>query len=103
MRLLIMFDLPTRTQSDKKAYQAFHKFLVNSGWVMEQLSVYSRTTLGTENTNSHLLRVNKHLPPKGCLTVLELTEKQYTGRKILVNSSKRGGLSYNPAQLSLEF
>lgn len=103
MRLLIMFDLPTRTHSDKKAYQAFHKFLVNSGWVMEQLSVYSRTTLGTENTNSHLSRVNKNLPPKGCATVLELTEKQYTGRKILVNSPKRGELSYNPAQLSLEF
>ena len=103
IRLLIMFDLPTRTHSDKKTYQAFHKFLVNSGWVMKQLSVYSRTTLGTENTNSHLSRVNKNLPPKGCVTVLELTEKQYTGRKILVNSSKRGELSYNPAQLSLEF
>jgi len=103
MRLLIMFDLPTKTQSDKKAYHEFHKFLVNSGWIMEQFSVYSRVTLGTENTSSHLSRVNKNLPPKGCVTVLELTEKQYTGRKILINSSKRGELSYNPAQLSLEF
>ena len=103
MRLLIMFDLPTKTQSDKKAYHEFHKFLINSGWIMKQFSIYSRTTLGAENTNSHLSRVNKNLPPKGCVTVLELTEKQYTGRKVLINSSKRGGLSYNPAQLSLEF
>ena len=94
MRLLIMFDLPTKTQSDKKSYHEFHKFLVNSGWIMEQFSVYSRITLGTGNTN---------LPPKGCVTVLELTEKQYTERKILINSTKRGSLSYNPSQLSLEF
>ena len=103
MRLLIMFDLPTKTQSDKKSYHEFHKFLVNSGWIMEQFSVYSRITLGTENANSHLSRVNKNLPPKGCVTVLELTEKQYTGRKILINSTKRGVLSYNSSQLSLEF
>lgn len=70
---------------------------------MEQFSVYSRITLGAENTNSHLSRVNKNLPPKGCVTVLELTEKQYTGRKILINSTKSGRVSYNPSQLSLEF
>ena len=45
MRLLIMFDLPTKTQSDKKAYHEFHKFLVSSGWIMEQFSVYSRVKI----------------------------------------------------------
>ena len=32
MRLLLMFDMPTDTASDRKAYRKFRKFLINEGF-----------------------------------------------------------------------
>ncbi|MGC6627788.1 CRISPR-associated endonuclease Cas2, partial [Escherichia coli] len=36
MRLLLMFDMPTDTASDRKAYRKFRKFLINEGFIMHQ-------------------------------------------------------------------
>jgi CRISPR-associated protein Cas2 len=45
MRMLLMFDLPTDTQEDKKAYRKFRKFLLSEGFIMHQYSVYSKLYL----------------------------------------------------------
>ena len=45
MRLLLMFDMPTDTASDRKAYRKFRKFLINEGFIMHQFSVYSKILL----------------------------------------------------------
>lgn len=45
MRLLVMFDLPTKTKADKDNYIKFKRFLDDDGYQKEQNSVYSRNLL----------------------------------------------------------
>lgn len=87
MRLLVMFDLPTGNKAERRSYSAFRKFLIEDGYQMEQFSIYSRVTLSQESARSHLERLRDNLPPAGEVTVLQLTEKQYSSRQILVSTS----------------
>lgn len=86
MRLFVMFDLPTRSAADKKAYTDFKKFLQNDGYCMEQFSVYTRPCLGIDSANSHVERLKSNLPKKGRVSVLILTERQYENRRVLICS-----------------
>lgn len=45
MRLVVMFDLPTKTKADKDNYIKFKRFLDDDGYQREQNSVYSRNLL----------------------------------------------------------
>ena len=48
MRLLVMFDLPTKTKADKDNYIKFKRFLDDDGYQREQNSVYSRNLLSRD-------------------------------------------------------
>ena len=77
MRMIIMFDIPTETIEDKKAYRKFRKFLLSEGFLMHQYSVYSRLLLNG-NANSLLVgRLKANNPNKGFITILTVTEKQF--------------------------
>ncbi len=82
-----MFDLPTGSASEKKSYTKFRKFLLEDGYRMEQLSVYTRSCLGQDNVDTHLGRLRASLPEAGRVIALVLTERQYEDRKVLVGSS----------------
>ena len=88
MRLLVMFDLPTGNAIERKEYSKFRKFLLDDGFLMEQFSVYSRMTIDRDNLNTHVKRIENHLPPAGSVQVLEVTEHQYEKRKLLVSKLK---------------
>ena len=45
MRMILMFDMPTDTSDDRKAYRRFRKFLLSEGFIMHQFSVYSKLLL----------------------------------------------------------
>ena len=77
MRMILMFDMPTETAEDKRAYRQFRKFLLSEGFLMHQYSVYSKLLLnGTANT-AELRRLEKHNPKRGTITLLTVTEKQF--------------------------
>ena len=42
MRLMVFFDLPTVTKTERRAYTLFRRFLLNDGFDMIQFSVYGR-------------------------------------------------------------
>jgi CRISPR-associated protein Cas2 len=42
MRLIVFFDLPMVTKTEKRAYVQFRRFLLNDGYDMIQWSVYVR-------------------------------------------------------------
>ena len=42
MRLVVMFDLPVTTTADKRNYRKFRKFLIKSGYMMLQESIYCK-------------------------------------------------------------
>lgn len=86
MRLLVFFDLPVTTKSDRKQYTAFRKFLIKDGYDMLQYSVYSRITQNHDDSKKHIARLQKHQPPKGAVRVMLVTEKQYNSMLILVGT-----------------
>ena len=48
MRLLVFFDLPMVTKTEKRAYTLFRRFLLNDGYDMLQYSVYGRIVNGAD-------------------------------------------------------
>lgn len=84
MRLLVFFDLPVTTPSDRRAYTQFRRFLLNDGYDMIQLSVYGRILNGSDAEEKHMNRLLVNLPPEGSVRVLTVTEKQYASMKLLV-------------------
>ena len=49
MWILVLFDLPTETKKDKKAYIDFRKNLQKDGFTMFQFSIYVRHCASSEN------------------------------------------------------
>ena len=103
MRLLVMFDLPTGSKRERKSYALFRKFLINDGYHMDQYSVYSRVLLSRDSAETHLQRLRANLPEAGEVTVIELTEKQYENREVLVDTSPHNDLPDIGPQLTLTF
>ncbi len=74
-----MFDLPTKTQNDKAIYRQFRKFLINEGFLMHQYSIYSKIFLNNTNKDMLINRLKKNTPKNGLVTILSITEKQFSG------------------------
>lgn len=77
MRIVLFFDLPTKTEKDKKQYQQFKKFLNQDGYLMMQYSVYSRFCRNYAAIDKHLKRLENNKPKVGDVRILTITEKQY--------------------------
>ena len=86
MRVVVFFDLPTVTESDKKEYRAFRKHLIKSGFMMMQESVYVK--LVPNNFAEQLLieNIRKHKPSSGLVQVLKVTEKQYASIENIIGT-----------------
>lgn len=85
MRLMVFFDLPVVTKTDRRAYTVFRRFLLNDGYDMIQYSVYGRIVSGADAEAKHTKRLIDNLPPAGSVRVLTLTEKQFAAMKLLVS------------------
>lgn len=77
MRLLLIYDLPTVEEDDKKIYQRFHNQLTKLGFYMLQYSVYVKVVQNDLSYKQYINKVNSILPQKGNIAILRLTEKQY--------------------------
>ncbi|WP_042428603.1 CRISPR-associated endonuclease Cas2 [Comamonas granuli] len=84
MRMLVFFDLPVVTKTDRRAYTVFRRFLLNDGYDMIQFSVYGRILNGNDAVQKHMQRLLANLPPEGSVRVLTVTEKQFASMKLLV-------------------
>ncbi|MFN4325881.1 MAG: CRISPR-associated endonuclease Cas2 [Azonexus sp.] len=84
MRLIVFFDLPMVTKTEKRAYVQFRRFLLNDGYDLIQWSVYGRLLNGHDDQEKHLKRLADNLPPAGSVRCMTVTEKQFAGIKLLV-------------------
>lgn len=100
MWLFVFFDLPTTTQKERKTYARFRKDLQTDGFAMMQYSVYTRHCASRESAEVHVKRVQKKLPPKGQVSILQITDKQY-GQIINFWGKKTEPLREAPPQLEL--
>ncbi|MCX4374609.1 MAG: CRISPR-associated endonuclease Cas2 [Lachnospiraceae bacterium] len=88
MRVIVLFDLPVTTAAQRREYTRFRKFLLKSGFVMQQESVYSKLALNTTVAQRIAENVRKSKPNEGLVQMLTITEKQYSRMEILVGETK---------------
>lgn len=77
MWVLVLFDLPTETKKEKKAYVDFRKNLQRDGFTMFQFSIYVRHCASSENAAVHVKRVKSFLPEHGNVGIMCITDKQF--------------------------
>ncbi|MFI3328947.1 MAG: CRISPR-associated endonuclease Cas2 [bacterium] len=87
MRVIVFFDLPSVSPSDKKAYLNFRKFLLINGFMMMQESVYCKLTLNQTVSDSVLNSLSKNKPMNGNVQILVITEKQFQKIVLLVGDN----------------
>ena len=77
MWVLVFFDLPTETRTERKAATRFRKELLNDGFAMFQFSIYMRFCASRENATVHIRRAKNALPKKGKVAIMQITDKQF--------------------------
>ena len=100
MWLFVSFDLPVVEDIERKRAARFRKFLLNDGFTMHQFSVYIRHCGSKESADVHIKRVQKAVPPKGHVSILQVTDKQYGN---IINIWGKGHEEMPPAPKQLEF
>ena len=100
MWVLVLFDLPTETKKEKKAYTDFRKKLITDGFTMFQFSIYLRHCSSRENSEVHIQRVKNSLPEFGNIGILCITDKQF-GQMELYQGKKTKEVSTPYQQLEL--
>ncbi len=81
--VMVLFDLPTETKKEKKAYSCFRKALLKGGFTMFQFSIYLRHCPSIESAETHIYYVQHHLPQKGHVGIVTLTDRQFGQMEIL--------------------
>ena len=104
MRIIVLFDLPTKTKPDRDIYSNFRKFLLKDGFQMLQYSVYVRLCNGNFDTEKHAKRIQSNTPKQGRVLMLVVTNKQFEDMKYLVgekmeNSKKIRKKNKNSSQI----
>ncbi len=92
-----MFDLPTVSKQDQKVYNEFRNFLLKNGYYMIQFSIYVRLCVHHDDLRKHIKRLSLHIPEKGNIRCLTVTEKQYEEMQIFV-----GTKSYQEEYINLK-
>ncbi|MEN9852378.1 MAG: hypothetical protein RI996_321 [Candidatus Parcubacteria bacterium] len=101
MRMMVMFDLPTETKTDKKNYTEFRRFLLKDGFDMMQYSVYTRLCSSVDVVDTHAKRVVSQAPKKGSIRLITITNKQFADMYILAGKKSTNERILTNASLSL--
>lgn len=86
MRILVFFHLPVVSLEEKRAYRMFRKFLLQSGFLMMQESVYSKLVLNTTAAHAMMMRIRENSPRQGLIQMLMVTEKQYGNIELVIGN-----------------
>jgi len=100
MWMLVMFDLPVGTRTERRTATGFRKFLLDQGFDMCQFSVYLRFCGGKEQVETYTKKIVRALPRVGSVQVLTFTDRQYE-KIISFDSGSRLPRNKNPDQFTL--
>ncbi len=98
MWIVLMFDVPTKTKAQRRAYTLFRKDIRQDGFMQIQYSVYARHCASEENAQMHQSRAKVSIPDKGEVRMLLLTDKQYERMQVFYGNFKKKS-EKAPAQL----
>lgn len=87
MRVMVFFDLPVLTDKNKRDYYNFRKYLLKSGFLMMQESVYCKLAQNSTVAESIVESLKKNKPDEGLVQVLRITEKQYAKMECIVGQN----------------
>lgn len=88
MRVIVFFDLPVLTYQQRKEYTKFRKFLLRSGFMMMQESIYCKLALNGTVVRGIVDNVHKNSPKEGLVQLLTVTEKQYAKMDFIIGEVK---------------
>ena len=98
--LFAMFDLPVKTQAQRRRYAQFRKLLLRDGFCRMQYSVYARYCASEETAAPHRDLVRAGLPDEGQVRLLGVTDRQF-GKMENYVGKKRKDTEEAPRQLLL--
>ncbi len=98
MWIMVLFDLPTTTKEERKAYTKFRDFLLDQSFTMAQYSVYVRHTTGKAQIMPIIRKLESAMPPEGKVDILQFTDKQYADI-VSLRGRRREKVHENPNQL----
>ena len=75
--VMVMFDLPVTTDSERKLATGFRNFLLNDGYFMMQYSIYMRSCASYDKMKKHVERVKPQIPSGGNVKIIFITDKQW--------------------------
>ena len=88
MRVIVMFDLPVKTSENIREYTRFRKYLIKSGFLMMQESVYCKLVQNSTMADAYINNIKQNRPPSGLVQLLKVTEKQYAKMEYIVGRGK---------------
>ena len=77
MWLFVMFDVPTRTQAERRRYTTFRKELQRRAFSMLQFSVYARCYPNEEAAGRMRTQIRDLIPKRGRVRLLSVTDHQF--------------------------
>ena len=101
MRMLVFFDLPVSTRTERRNASRFRNFLLSDGYHMIQYSVYARVCNGMDSVKKHRSRLRDSLPDNGSVRLLIITEKQFESIEIMLGALTEADDSFQCEQLSI--
>ncbi len=76
--LIVCFDLPVAEKEQMKEANAFRKNLLNLGYFMLQNSIYVRSCVTYDKTETHIRNVKLIAPSTGTISVFYITDRQWS-------------------------
>ncbi len=101
MRIMVFFDLPVKTKTQRREATRFRNFLLNDGYHMLQYSVYARICNGTDAVEKHKARLKRALPANGAIRMMVITEKQFEAIDILLGNFTEADQPFQNEQLTI--
>ena len=88
MRIIVFFDLPVVTDKGRKEANHFRKYLIKSGFLMMQESVYCKLVQNEVAAKTVCDNLKKNKPSEGVVQMLKVTEKQYSRMEYIVGKKQ---------------
>lgn len=100
MWVMVMFDLPVFTSTERRKASRFRTDLRDMGFKMLQFSVYWKHVSGKDGVKAICNKIESVVPSTGSVDILQITDKQYE-TIISYRKATRSESRKNPAQLAL--
>ena len=98
MWILVLFDLPVTTKTERAKATGFRNALLDLGFEMVQFSVYMKHCAGKEQAEAIQNKITAFVPVNGNVKLLFITDKQFAN---IVHLGKHPTRQINDSQLVL--